>query len=243
MKRLFHASALFALALGCLAASGAATAQKKSAPKVKLMETGEFHGEEIDARTGERWLGLYAQGGASYLAFSEVRVETVRDYIVDQEPDAKTGKRVSVGDAISPVFLVRGANELRPGAVTTVHVGEEPFRNATKIGLELAGTRYSLTVSTKPGKAGEVVSHDDAALIFQSGEIAQTLYALGGEGRETEVNWTLLWAGDADADGKLDLYLEVSSHYNASQRKLFLSSKAAKGRLLREVAEFNTTGC
>ncbi|HYO90684.1 MAG TPA: hypothetical protein VEQ40_03580, partial [Pyrinomonadaceae bacterium] len=33
----------------------------------RLLETGEFHGEEVKARTGERWLGLYLTKKGSFL--------------------------------------------------------------------------------------------------------------------------------------------------------------------------------
>jgi hypothetical protein len=46
-----------------------------------------------------------------------------------------------------------------------------------------------------------------------------------------------------DGDNKLDLYVQVSYHYNVSQRKLFLSSQAKRGGLVREVAELMTVGC
>ena len=39
-------------------------------------------------------------------------------------------------------------------------------------------------------------------------------------------------------DGKLDLYVQVGYHYNSTQRKLFLSSQAKKGKLVREVADW-----
>ena len=65
-----------------------------------------------------------------------------------------------------------------------------------------------------------------------------------GEGERTETNeWKLLWAGDLDGDRKLDLYVQVSWHYNIVQHKLFLSSRAGAKRLVREVAEFNISGC
>ena len=58
-----------------------------------------------------------------------------------------------------------------------------------------------------------------------------------------EAQWVLLWAGDLDGDGRLDLYMNLSTHYNVSARRLFLSSAAASGALVREVAVFQTTGC
>ena len=46
----------------------------------------------------------------------------------------------------------------------------------------------------------------------------------------------ILWAGDIDRDGKLDLLLDLTDHYNVSIPTLFLSSEAAEDELVAEVA-------
>ena len=74
-----------------------------------------------------------------------------------------------------------------------------------------------------------------------SGESGQVLYSLQDCGNDP--SWRLLWAGDLDRDGKLDLYVSVTQHYNVSERKLFLSSQADEGQLVKEVADFVTSGC
>jgi hypothetical protein len=53
----------------------------------------------------------------------------------------------------------------------------------------------------------------------------------------------LLFAGDLDRDGVLDLLLDTTDHYNLSRPTLFLSSQAGTGELLREVARFVAVGC
>ncbi|NIQ12133.1 MAG: hypothetical protein GWO23_21940 [Gammaproteobacteria bacterium] len=53
----------------------------------------------------------------------------------------------------------------------------------------------------------------------------------------------VLWAGDLDRDGKLDILLDLTDHYNVSAPTLLLSSMAAANELVQPVAEFRTTGC
>lgn len=53
----------------------------------------------------------------------------------------------------------------------------------------------------------------------------------------------LVWAGDLDGDGALDLCMNLSDHYNANETTLFLSSKRGKGKLLERGAAFRTIGC
>ena len=52
----------------------------------------------------------------------------------------------------------------------------------------------------------------------------------------------LLWAGDLDRDGRLDLLLDLSEHYNMSLPTLFLSSAAADSDLVAPVARLVRRG-
>lgn len=237
-------SLLFAVAFGG-AAIGANQEPKLIRP-VELLETGDFHGEEVSARTGEKWLGLYISGNHSILLNSRLQVETVHDEIGDA-PEEKTGKRVSVNPPLQPIFLVKRARMLSEGPVETVFAEKPNYEKSLErippLELKLAQTSYVLTVvgSDDGAKCSEHAFPANAKLVLASGDSSQVLYSLEGCGNEPY--WYLLWAGDLDRDGKLDLYVSVTYHYNVSQRKLFLSSQSSKGKLVKEVAEFATSGC
>ena len=53
----------------------------------------------------------------------------------------------------------------------------------------------------------------------------------------------LVWAGDLDGDGKLDLFMILSDHYNVMERTLFLSSRLSKLDFVKRIASFVTVGC
>jgi hypothetical protein len=211
----------------------------------QLLETGEFHGDEVRARTGERWLGLYRSKQTTDLIPSSLRVRRVHDPIVDEHPWDRTGKRVSVNRRPDPILLVRGTDLLRPGRVTSVRVVPLPLKIRSNIPLKLSGVLYCLQVKAK-GTTGEEISQAQGVvtLVLARGKTRQTLYRLQAKKNQLEAGeWNLVWAGDLDHDRKLDLYLTVSWHYNVSQRKLFLSSLARRGRLVREIAGFEIVGC
>jgi hypothetical protein len=240
---------LFIAILVALVLAGAVTSanqEPKPAHSVGLLETGTFHGEEVSARTGERWLGLYISEGHSLLVKTRLRVETVHDEIGDA-PDEQTGKMVSVDLPLEPIFLVKGAKMLSEGPVNTVVIrkpeSEESLERIPPLQLNLAQTQYELKVVGSPdgAKCSEDSFPKNAQLVLTSGDSSQVLYSLEGCGNEPY--WYLLWAGDLDRDGKLDLYVSVTYHYNVSQKKLFLSSQAAEGELVKEIAEFETYGC
>ena len=54
---------------------------------------------------------------------------------------------------------------------------------------------------------------------------------------------TLLFAGDIDHDGKLDLIFDTTDHYNVRRPTLFLSSQSRPGGVILDVAHYEATGC
>lgn len=216
---------------------GGASAQKGVRP-LRLLETGDFHGDEVAARSGERWLGLFPSVGGFTLRHAVLDVVNVHDPVVD-DPTERTGKRVSVGRAGQPVFLLKGGHGLRPGVVKTVFKGEEQLGNAEIVRLRLGERDYQLrVVSDDPDPADHL--KQNSRLILTSGKESQVLFVAR---THDDASWSLLWAGDLDGDGKLDLYADLNRHYNTSERRLFLSTKTARRKLVREVATFSVVGC
>lgn len=73
--------------------------------KMKLLETGEgFHGDEIDAKNGETWLGLFEERGQFYLRPTKLKIKRVYDPIVDEDVKKKTGKNVKVNTKNESIF-------------------------------------------------------------------------------------------------------------------------------------------
>ena len=211
-------------------------------PEATLLEVGEFHGEEVSAETGERWLGLHITDNSSTLLEYELAVDTVHDPFIDAA-DQKTGKKVSVNLPLEPIFLVNSDWILQSGPVKTVFEGSnEPLQSITPRKLTVESTGYEIKIV---GDEGEKCWPDglpkNAKLVVTSENSSQILYTLQECG--SDPSWFLHWAGDLDKDGKLDLYVSVTQHYNFSERKLFLSSQADEGQLVAEAAEFVTSGC
>ena len=51
-----------------------------------------------------------------------------------------------------------------------------------------------------------------------------------------------LWASDLDGDGKVDVFLNLTNHYNLSKYVL-LSTHAKDGEILGKAAALLTSGC
>jgi hypothetical protein len=75
---------------------------------------------------------------------------------------------------------------------------------------------------------------------LEAGNKKQLLYSVDNMGDAT---WNFIWVGDLDGGGKLGFYADLIDFYNISAKRLFLSSQAEKGKLIKQVAVFFTSGC
>ena len=123
-----------------------------------LSGAGTFHGDEVDAETGERWQALYPAEDGVALRSVTLRVETVRDEIVDDEDGPFTGRRVTTpfstldGDGWvedDALFLVRPPRPFPPAPVATAFRGVWELRSGS-LALSLGGAAYRLGVVESP---------------------------------------------------------------------------------------------
>lgn len=240
MKTPFSYSVCAGLLLALVLSPAGKVVAIKSTPKIQLLETGAFHGDEVRARTHERWLGLFPVADGFALLPTTVSVEAVVDPVVDgDDTQKKSGKKVAVHRDSNPVFLIKGADMLRPGSVVTIFREQKSLGNAATINLELRGKRYELKVISQDPRPKDFLAQN-TKLVLTTGRRSQTLISLK---EHSDAGWSLFWAGDIDRDGRLDLYLDLSNHYNVSRKILFLSSQAGKGKLVKELVRFETVGC
>ncbi len=209
-----------------------------SAQNIQVLETGAFHGEEVSAKSGEVWLGLYENRDGYMLMPSILSVEEVYDGIIDA-PGEKSGKEIRVPGMGDPLFLIRGKGFEQARPVQTVKFTNNEIDGSFDQSFVLLKKEYRLRiVSTEKHPEGFV--GNKSKLVLSDGKIEQELYFAE---ECSFCKWRVSWAGDLDSDGKPDFLLFVSEHYNVSNQKLFLSSMAENGKLVKEVAEFTTTGC
>ena len=84
--------------------------------KVKLLQTGAYHSDEVPYKTGDRWLGLFREGNSYELRWTKIQNRAIDDPIVTREILTSTKQ--------SSVFLLRGATNLEPGPIYTVFDSE-----------------------------------------------------------------------------------------------------------------------
>lgn len=238
---------------------------RKAAPhdfSFKILETRQnFHADQISAKSGEKWFGVFNENGSYILRSATLKVKRVPDELVhgpESENKGKlTGKSVSVSGMADPLFLVKDYPRLRPGPVTTLFVGErEDWKGGSTQptfldknfhkDFELGGKTYELKVV----KAQNIHGDPILALLLEGDGKRQLIHTFWtrGEGEYGEKHWlgsvgTLYWAGDIDRDNKPDFYLSLYAHETIYEAYLLLSSEADDGDLVKKAALFSTSGC
>ena len=211
---------------------------------------GDYHDGEVTARAGERWQGLYPAARGVEVRSFRLGVETVRDRLLDDDGAAPTGVRVTTPFSALPhpdappegpaLVLVRRPGAPFPARPATALAGAWPVERGA-LSLRLGARTYQLEVTEGPERAGpDGVWRTGRVLVLSDGERRQPVSVVGtGDGGGPAV----LWAGDLDGDGRLDLLVDETTYYYASAPALFLSSEAAPGALVRRVGAQHTSGC
>jgi hypothetical protein len=213
--------------------------------KFEMLQTGEFHGNEVEAKSGEKWLGLFNINDEFVLRNEKITVRRVRDFTDDENSKAKRGKSVSVKSKTKPLFLLKNAGNFGEGRIKTLFKGmtfdesdESNSITEMKKGFvqtyQIGGANYTLRVERVFNKKMEILF----ALILESEQVKQILHV-----SSEDYLGTLFWVGDLDHDNKPDFFLSPWIKENITDSSLFVSSEAEKNNLVEKVASMTTVGC
>lgn len=211
-----------------------------------LQPPGTFHQGEAVARHGERWFALRVQADEARLDTARLRVKTVFDELLDAEGQA-TGSEVG-SDKTDVVTYLRGTG-LHAGPVVQARIEDTASDSGFVAQILTLGDKAYRLATRCEAAMGEGGLMCGIALI--EGERSQTLVRMTGQSVEGRPGVMLgddatphvIFAGDLDRDGKLDLLFDTSDHYNLSRPVLFLSGAAEGDELLHAVAEHSAVGC
>lgn len=202
-----------------------------------------YRKSEVIAKTGETWLTLIEKNGKYSLVNSKAKLTRKRtiSYPGD-EPDVK----LSFDTLGIPIFAVRNIKSLSPGSVTTLYhrpswkeidrrnLPIEPMKLSFERVFDLNGNRYILRAVNGITANGTKAT----ALVLEHNNVTQII-----DQNYEDIIGDLLWVGDLDNDGKIDLYFDQFNERGSFGIGLYLSSEAKDGEFVRLVAIFGTAGC
>lgn len=214
---------------------------------VPLLSTGTFHEGEVPEQASDmEWVGLFmGAGGRCYLSKTSVLSDRVHDPIIDASEDLKTGWEIRTGTQDSCLLLIDASATLREGTVAIHSFKENTLYPGDSAAFDFQGVHYKLEATgRKLTTESGIVSVEDYRLYLHAtimGKPVKTLLVAQEHFNETLTR--ILFGGDIDGDGRLDLLLDTSNHYNHTQPTLYLSKNASDGALVQPVGFWSATGC
>jgi hypothetical protein len=196
-----------------------------------ILTEGDAHWIKATDVPKSGWIGMFARDGKASL----------RNTAVVTKPTGTRSDDPLEVHATQPgaMFLFHSVPVISPGPIDEAQWSDDDSDGSLvpgkPIDLRLRGTRYRVTLTA----SDRALANSNVSI--ETGGRKQTLFSMSGSGDEP--HFAILWAGDLDRDGKLDLITTFSPKYSWYPRTLYLSSQAEEGEIVHEVAMFEDFSC
>ena len=226
-------------------------APAKAPERPELLLPGDHQPGRVNTVSGETWLGLFKSDSTWSLRAVDVTVVAIANACTDTAGQ-KSGRRVGVEGSETPMLLVRGVPGLKPAAVRTVLAERQQLYPGQRRDLDLGSRgRWSIAaygaVPPPPGgRAGQNAIREYSLVASRApGPVGQTLFAfrVGANGVGMDVPPAVLWAGELNGDGQLDVFVDLTTGEAPGPLVLYVSNPADTTQLLRKAAEYQPGSC
>lgn len=186
------------------------------ASAVRILAPGTYARAEVARDAAGVWWGLVK--GADGFSLRPLRVKATPLSLDEARPKVMDGVEVGTAEDAEAVLLVRGLK---------LQAGPVPAATDLKLeGNEAGAQKVTGAFQGEPFELwSESMGEATAKAILRLRMGSQTHAVLVLEDCE-DCTWDLLWAGDLDGDGRLDLLIGTTHLENKGLMRLFLSTKA-----------------
>ena len=184
---------------------------------------------KVDTLIDDTWVELYKKGHKYYLSKAQ--------YTIGKEWDGIIGDSVSTLTSKRDVILYVNHLPSKMGKVNSIdlHIAPNSFLDSfylkpgTTLRFTFEGKHYELKTKEKVFTKHGNQSYEGVILLNGKQIVRRT--------NLDKVDFSLMFAGDIDGDGKLDLVFNLSGEFGEVYVALYLSSCALPGQQVRKVSE------
>lgn len=217
---------------------------------LKILRTGDFHDDEVwDNADHETWFGLFKSEQGFYLKKTKVNTQRVNDPIVDSENE-KTGWEISTNNKDVCLILISHKEPLTfltDRNVKNVAFSKNHIYPGDTLTFKYLGIEYKIFATGKKKKISpesEQFDVQDYKLYIKAIIEGQNRTSLLVAQPNFDDNMiSVLFGGDIDGDGILDLIIDTSRHYNKTSPTLYLSLPAENGEVVKLMGSHSSVGC
>lgn len=215
------------------------TADKKNKSDFDILLPRSYRTYEVNpaASLTDKWIDLYENNGEYYLAKADFKIEKGFDECSGDSLQSIIPKNKTI------VFMDYPG--LKLGKIKSLKIVKHKVWPKEKVTYTFNGINYVLRAEGKVLSEDKTDSDNDEDKVFKN--VANyKLYLTANNGVEklilaqesfNDTFVVLLFAGDIDGDGKLDLIFSANRDYEEERVILFLSSKATQDEAIKKVAE------
>ncbi len=214
----------------------------------KVLTVGTFHSDEVwDNADKEKWFGLFKGKTGFYLEETNLKTKRVNDQIVDENENGKTGWEVQTINKDTSIILIEASYFLTPHIVEQAILSKEQIFPGDTLRINYLGIDYKLFSTGGKKKVQDdpewfdVWNYKLYLTATIKGQQKTSLLVAQPNFDDQMIN--LIFAGDIDGDGILDLIIDTSRHYNATSPTIYLSRPADNGEVVKPIGGHTSVGC
>ena len=213
----------------------------------KVLTVGAFHGDEIFKNASQlKWFGLFHGLDGYYLKQTKIKTISVNDPIVDENENEKTGCEVQVLNKDTCIILIEPLPFFADRSIKGVKLTKNYIYPGDTISLNYLGVNYKIFATGGKKKVQsqngfDVWNYKLYVTATIKGKPYKSLLVAQPDFDEQMIR--LIFAGDIDGDGILDLIIDTSRHYNATRATVYLSRPANDGEVVKPIGVHTSVGC